>query len=199
MIPTLLIVDDERATREGLRSALNEEFEVYTASSNSEALAILKSEAIQLLLTDLRLGGDSGMDLIDTASKLPEPPVILMMTAYGSVDTAVEAMRRGAFHFVTKPLNIDEVEMLLKRALRSRTLESENVQLTKQVKKGASLSRLIGKSPEIKRVTDLIGGQRVAAVAGSEDRLGHVVEVSARQRITAGSGSVACRASELVH
>ncbi len=156
MFPTLLIVDDERATREGLRSALDEEFEVYTASSNSEALAILKSEAIQLLLTDLRLGGDSGMDLIDTASKLPEPPVILMMTAYGSVDAAVEAMRRGAFHFVTKPLNIDEVEMLLKRALRSRTLETENVQLTKQVKKGASLSRLIGKSPEIKHVTDLI-------------------------------------------
>ena len=156
MLPTLLIVDDERATREGLRSALDEDFEVYTAASNSEALAILRTEPIQLLLTDLRLGGDSGMDLIDAASKLPEPPVILMMTAYGSVDTAVEAMRRGAFHFVTKPLNIDEVEMLLKRALRSRTLETENVQLTKQVKKGASLSRLIGKSPEIKRVTDMI-------------------------------------------
>ncbi len=156
MLPTLLIVDDERATREGLRSALDEDFEVYTASSNSEALTILKSESIQLLLTDLRLGGDSGMDLIEAASKLTDPPVILMMTAYGSVDTAVEAMRRGAFHFVTKPLNIDEVEMLLKRALRSRTLETENVQLTKQVKKGSSLSRLIGKSQEIKRVTDLI-------------------------------------------
>lgn len=157
MLPTLLIVDDERATREGLRSALEEDFDVYIASNNAEALAILKSGDIQLLLTDLRLGGDSGMDLIDSASKLPEPPVILMMTAYGSVDTAVEAMRRGAFHFVTKPLNLDEVEMLLKRAMRSRTLETENIQLTKQVKKGAALSRLIGKSPEIHRVTELVG------------------------------------------
>lgn len=156
MLPTLLIVDDERATREGLRSALEEDFEVYTAANNSEATAILKTGDIQLLLTDLRLGGDSGMDLIDSASKLSDPPVILMMTAYGSVDTAVEAMRRGAFHFVTKPLNLDEVEMLLKRALRSRTLEAENVQLTKQVKKGGSLSRLIGNSPEIRRVTELI-------------------------------------------
>jgi DNA-binding NtrC family response regulator len=78
------------------------------------------------------------------------------MTAYGSVDTAVEAMRRGAFHFVTKPLILDEVEMLLKRALRTRNLETENVQLTQQVKQGSSLSRIIGKSPEIKRVTDLI-------------------------------------------
>jgi DNA-binding NtrC family response regulator len=156
MHPTLLIVDDERATREGLRSALEEDFDVYLASNNTEAMFILKNEPIELLLTDLRLGGDSGMDLIDAASKLSSPPTILMMTAYGSVDTAVEAMRRGAFHFVTKPLNLDEAEMLLKRALRSRNLEIENLQLTQQVKKGSSLSRIIGKSPEIKRVTDLI-------------------------------------------
>ena len=156
MLPTLLIVDDERATREGLRSALEDDFDVYLASNNTEALFILKNETIELLLTDLRLGGDSGMDLIEAASKLSSPPTILMMTAYGSVDTAVEAMRRGAFHFVTKPLILDEVEMLLKRALRTRNLETENVQLTQQVKQGSSLSRIIGKSPEIKRVTDLI-------------------------------------------
>ncbi|MEY3394618.1 MAG: hypothetical protein RL346_854 [Verrucomicrobiota bacterium] len=156
MLPTLLIVDDERATREGLRSALEDDFDVYLASNNTEALFILKNEPIELLLTDLRLGGDSGMDLIDAASKLSPSPTILMMTAYGSVDTAVEAMRRGAFHFVTKPLNLDEVEMLLKRALRSRKLETENIQLTQQLKKGSNLSRMIGKSAEIKRVTELI-------------------------------------------
>jgi len=161
MLPTLLIVEDERATREGLRSALEEEFEVYTAAGASEALAILKTERIQLLLTDLRLGGDSGMDLLDSALALPEPPVAIMMTAYGSVDTAVEAMRRGAWHFVTKPLNLDEVEMLLKRALRNRTLETENQQLVQQVKKNHKLDRLIGKSPAIKRVSELI--QQVAA------------------------------------
>lgn len=160
MLPTLLIVEDERATREGLRSALEEEFEVYTAAGTTEALAILKSERIQLLLTDLRLGGDSGMDLLDAALALPEPPVAIMMTAYGSVDTAVEAMRRGAWHFVTKPLNLDEVEMLLKRALRNRTLETENLQLVQQVKKNHKLDRLIGRSPVIKRVSELI--QQVA-------------------------------------
>jgi DNA-binding NtrC family response regulator len=160
MLPTLLIVEDERATREGLRSALEEEFDVYTASGTSEALAILKSEPIKLLLTDLRLGGDSGMDLLDAALALPEPPVAIMMTAYGSVDTAVEAMRRGAWHFVTKPLNLDEVEMQLKRALRSRTLEVENQQLVQQVKKSHKLDKLIGKSPAIRRVSELV--QQVA-------------------------------------
>lgn len=156
MLPALLIVEDERATREGLRSALEEEFEVYTAAGKTEALAILKSEPIKLLLTDLRLGGDSGMDLLDAALAMPDPPVAIMMTAYGSVDTAVEAMRRGAWHFVTKPLNLDEVEMLLKRALRNRTLEVENQQLTQQVKKSNKLDRLIGKSRAIGKVAELV-------------------------------------------
>lgn len=160
MLPTLLIVEDERATRDGLRSALEDEFEIYTAAGTAEALAILKSESIKLLLTDLRLGGDSGMDLLDAALALPDPPLAIMMTAYGSVDTAVEAMRRGAWHFVTKPLNLDEVEMLLKRGLRTRTLESENQQLTQQVKKSHKLDRLIGKSPAIRRVAELV--QQVA-------------------------------------
>lgn len=160
MLPTLLIVEDERATRDGLRSALEDEFDVYTAAGTSEALAILKSEPIQLLLTDLRLGGDSGMDLLDHALAMPQPPVAIMMTAYGSVDTAVEAMRRGAWHFVTKPLHLDEVEMQLKRALRSQTLETENQQLVQQVKKSHALDRLIGKSVAIERVAELV--QQVA-------------------------------------
>jgi DNA-binding NtrC family response regulator len=160
MLPTLLIVDDEKSTRDGLRGALEDEFDVYTAASPAEALAILRSEPVQLLLTDLRMGGESGMDLLDKALALPEPPVAIMMTAYGSVDTAVEAMRRGAWHFVTKPLNLDEVEMLLKRALRGRTLETENKQLTQQVRKSHKLDRLIGKSPEIAKVSEII--QQVA-------------------------------------
>lgn len=156
MNSTLLIVDDERSTREGLRSALEDEFDVYTAASVKEAMAILRSEPIELMLTDLRLGGETGMDLLDRAMELPEPPTALMMTAYGSVDTAVEAMRRGAWHFVTKPLNLDEVEMILKRALRSKSLETENQQLSNQVRKSNDLDRLIGSSPEICRVSEMI-------------------------------------------
>ena len=117
MNATLLIVDDERSTRDGLRSAFEDEFDVYTAASVKEAMAILKSEPIELLLTDLRLGGETGMDLLDQVLQLPEPPTALMMTAYGSVDTAVEAMRRGAFDFLRKPVNesdfIDRIQLAL--------------------------------------------------------------------------------------
>lgn len=160
MLPTLLIVDDERSTREGLRSALEDEFDIYTAAGTAEAMRILKAEPIDLLLTDLRLGADSGMDLLESALALASPPVSVMMTAYGSVDTAVEAMRRGAWHFVTKPLNLDEVEMLLKRALRNRSLETENRQLASQIQQTHKLDRLIGQSPAIKQVAELI--QQVA-------------------------------------
>ncbi len=156
MLPVLLIVDDERSTRDGLRAALEDDFEIYTAGGLAEAVEILKSEPVQLVLTDLRLGGDNGMEVLDAALDRPEPPTAIMMTAYGSVDTAVEAMRRGAWHFVTKPLNLDEVEMLLKRALRNRSLESENRRLTEQVRDQSGLDRLIGKSPAIARVADLV-------------------------------------------
>jgi two-component system response regulator AtoC len=156
MQPTLLIVDDEKATREGLRSAMEESFDVYTAADKAEAVAILKSEPIDLLLTDLRLGGDSGMEVLDFALGLGRPPVALMMTAYGSVDTAVEAMRRGAWHFVTKPLNLDEVELLLKRAARGRSVEEENTQLKRQVGERYGLERLIGRSAPMQRVFEMI-------------------------------------------
>ena len=151
---TLLIVDDEKATRDGLRMALEESFDCYVAADLKQAKQVLNSEDVDLLLTDLRLGADSGMEVLDAALALPHPPVALMMTAYGSVDTAVEAMRRGAWHFVTKPLNLDEVELLLKRAVRNRSLEKENVKLVaenetlKESKASAShgLDRLIGRS-----------------------------------------------------
>ncbi|MFU8892535.1 MAG: sigma-54-dependent transcriptional regulator [Luteolibacter sp.] len=156
MHPTLLIVDDERSTRDGLRSALEDDFEIYTASGLGEAKKILKSESIELLLTDLRLGGDSGMDVLTAALEQPEPPTAIMMTAYGSVDTAVEAMRCGAWHFVTKPLNLDEVEMLLKRAMRNRSLETENRRLTEQVRGKSGLERIIGRSSAITRIGELV-------------------------------------------
>ncbi len=161
---TLLIVDDEKATRDALRMALEEIFDCYLASDLTQAKQILENEEVDLLLTDLRLGGDSGMEVLDAALACHHPPIPLMMTAYGSVDTAVKAMRRGAFHFVTKPLNLDEVELLLKRALQSRSLEKRNKQLVyenetlkkKSAGKEHGLDRIIGKSAVIAKITEKI-------------------------------------------
>ena len=154
--PVLLIVDDEKPTREGLSLALEADFDVFLAANLAEATAVLQNENVDIVLTDLRLGSDSGMDVLNVALALPHPPLAVMMTAYGSVDSAVEAMRRGAWHFVTKPLNLDEVDMLLKRGLRSRSLEVENRELKQVVDEKRSLKNLIGKSPALATTIDRI-------------------------------------------
>src|SRR3954464_9771691 len=156
MQPTLLIVDDEKHTRDGLRSSLEDEFDVYVAASIQEALNVVGAETVDLVLTDLRLAGEDGMQLIDKLLAMPKPPIVIMMTAYGSVGAAVEAMKRGAYDFVTKPVNIDKLEILIHRALRSRKTEEEVVELKKQVERKYGLERLIGESAVMQEVFDTV-------------------------------------------
>jgi two-component system response regulator AtoC len=156
LMPTILIVDDEKHTRDGLRSLLEDDYDVYVAEDIRGALDVLEREQVDLLLTDLRLGNEDGMTLIERALKMPHPPICIMMTAYGSVDTAVEAMKRGAYDFVTKPLNLDKVEILIARALQSRKLERENRSLRQQVDERYGLENIVGESPALHEVLDTI-------------------------------------------
>lgn len=160
MKPVLLIVDDEKATRAVLSAALEDDYEVFPAGNAKAARAILESEPVDILLTDLRLGGESGMDIIDYAVGLPQPPLCIMMTAYGSADVAAEAKRHGAYYFLTKPLNLDEVELLLRRASQTRRLESENRELTTRLEPTGGLDRMLGDSPQMQDIFNRI--RRVA-------------------------------------
>jgi two-component system response regulator AtoC len=154
--PTILIVDDEKHTRDGLRRLLQDEYDTYVAEDIRGAMDVMERDPIDVLITDLRLAGEDGMTLIDRALKLPHPPICIMMTAYGSVDTAVEAMKRGAYDFVTKPLNLDKVEMLIARALRSRRMEQENRTLRQQVDERYGLENITGESLALREVLDTI-------------------------------------------
>jgi two-component system, NtrC family, response regulator AtoC len=153
---TILIVDDEKHTREGLRQSLEEEYDVYTASNIDEALNVLDADRIDLILTDLRLGGEDGMALIEKVLQRARPPICILMTAYGSIATAVEAMRKGAYDFVTKPINLDELGMKIRRAIDGQRLEQENLQLKQQVQQRFGLENLIGESPALHRILDTI-------------------------------------------
>lgn len=153
---TVLIVDDEKNTRDGLRLSLEDEFDVYVAANIAEAEAILKSDTIHVMLTDLRLGGENGMDLISQTLAKPKAPTCILMTAYGSVDVAVEAMKKGAYDYVSKPLNIDELEIVIKRAIRSRSVEEENVALKAQVTERYGVENIIGHSAVMQPVFDTI-------------------------------------------
>src|SRR3954462_3543664 len=156
MQATILIVDDEKHTRDGLRRLFDDTYDTYIAEDIRGAMDVLEREQIDVLITDLRLAGDDGMTLLEKALKLSRPPICIMMTAYGSVDTAVEAMKRGAYDFVTKPLNLDKVEMLISRALASRKMEQENRTLRQQVDERYGLENIIGESPALREVLDTV-------------------------------------------
>jgi len=153
---TILIVDDEKHTREGLRQSLEEEFDVYTAGNLEEALNVLNADHIDLVLTDLRLGGEDGMTLIERILQRPRPPVCMLMTAYGSIATAVEAMKRGAYDFITKPVNIDELGIKISRAIKGRETEQENINLKQQVDKRFGLENIIGESKAMHDIFDTV-------------------------------------------
>ena len=122
---SLLIVDDEKNTRDGLALAFSEKFDVFTAENSEEALRLMDGEiAFDVVLTDLRMGQDSGLTVIQRALQLPERPACILMTAYGTVETAVEAMKQGAYDFLAKPVSLDKLECLVARAVAERKQSS---------------------------------------------------------------------------
>jgi two-component system response regulator AtoC len=158
MTPNLLIVDDEKPTRDGLRSALEDRYEVYVAEDAASALGLLESETFDVLLTDFRLpNNEDGMKLISRAKSLPKQPICILMTAYGSEELAVEALKQGADDYLAKGrMQIDELEARIARALKFRSLESENQTLKQQLDKKFGLENIIGESEPMQRVMDIV-------------------------------------------
>ena len=155
--PTVLIVDDEKPSRDGLRAALEERHDVYVAEDAGAAMLLLERDHFDVLLTDFRLPKEDGMRLIGRAKSLPRPPVCILMTAYGSEELAVEAMKRGADDYIAKGrLQIDELEMRIARALRNQNLEAENESLRQQLDRKFGLENMVGQSPAMQEVFDLI-------------------------------------------
>src|SRR3954464_821240 len=159
--PMLLIVDDEKPTRDGLRAALEDRYDVYIAEDAASAMELLERDHFDVLLTDFRLPNEDGMKLISRAKSLPKPPVCILMTAYGSEEIAVEALKRGADDYIAKGrMQIDELEMRINRALRQQNLEVENVSLRQQLDSKFRGENVIGESPAMREVLEIV--QQVA-------------------------------------
>ncbi|OGV45556.1 MAG: transcriptional regulator [Lentisphaerae bacterium GWF2_44_16] len=154
--PEILIVDDERNTREVLVRLLRMDYELTLAEDGQIALNILKRNNYDLVITDLRMPGADGMEVLKAVlSKEPSPPCIVI-TAYGSIESAVSAMKAGAFDFVTKPVNFDRLEILIKRALESKFLKEENRELRKRLDNRFGVENIIGKSSAMQSVLDIV-------------------------------------------
>jgi len=152
-----LIIEDDDTVRDVLDAFLKEKgFATLLAVTGEQGLDLLRSEEIDIILTDLVMPGVSGMDVLTeaTTSRLNAP--VIVMTAFGTVQTAVEAMKNGAFDYITKPFKLDELMIVIERALSVSKLKKENVMLKRQLKKKYNFKGLIGDSPPMQAVYELI-------------------------------------------
>src|SRR5687768_14921766 len=154
----VLIVDDEEVLRDVLDAVLRREgFDIVTASTGEEALNILEGEEVDLVILDVMLPGISGIDTL-RAIRIANPTLpVIVITAFSSIDGAIEAMKQGAFHYIPKPFKNEEVVLTVNKALEQRRLSTENERLKSELSEKFSYANIIGKSETMRKVYDQIG------------------------------------------
>jgi two-component system, NtrC family, response regulator HydG len=161
--PRVLVIDDNAEMASTVAEFLTASgFEVDTASGGAEGVARFSAAPADAVLTDLRMKDVDGMDVLDAIKRVDPEAAVVIMTAFGGIESAVEAIRRGAYHYVTKPFKMAVVRVLLERACAERSLRSENQRLRREVEERYSFASLVGKSREMQQVYELI--ERLAAV-----------------------------------
>ena len=182
---TLLVIDDEKNILEGLAADFEMDgYDVKIAANGDEGLEFLSKGDIDLVITDLRMPGTSGEDVLKKVTReMPGIPVIVL-TGHGSIDAAVSAMQNGAYDFLTKPLNLEHLELVVKRALKGRELSLQHQELLSEVKSKSS-DNMIGKSPSLQKVNNLINkvaDSKISILITGESGVGKEVVADAIQQ-----------------
>ncbi len=158
---TILVIEDKESMAEMLKETLEAEgYNVISAGDGMEGIRRLKEERIDIVLTDLKLPKKSGIDILKAVKEENQLVPVIVMTAFGSVEIAVEAMKAGAFDFITKPFDTDHLLMLMKRAIENQRLLTENILLKEEFASKFGFPRIIGKSEKIRDVAQIV--QKVA-------------------------------------
>ncbi len=153
----ILVVDDDLLLRDFLSETLNRSgYQVNLASTGEEALENIRKEDYDIILSDVRMPNMDGMELLKTTRNFLPDAKVVMMTAYGTVQNAVEAMKLGAYDYVMKPFSIDEIELVLKRALEHKQLLLENKLLRSEVIGKYRFDNIVGKSPQMQKIFELV-------------------------------------------
>ncbi len=181
---TILIVDDEKNIREGLAADFEMDgYNVKLAENGKEALSLIAKGDIDLVITDLRMpGGVSGEDVLQHVTRETPGIPVIVLTGHGSIDEAVKAMQNGAFNFLTKPLNLEQLEITVKRALQGRELKIQNQQLRQEIDSNKKVDNLIGSSAAMQKVMTLVrkvADARISVLITGESGVGKSLLVSA--------------------
>jgi DNA-binding NtrC family response regulator len=153
--PSLLVIDDEQIALKNLTHILkNEGYQVTALQNSSEALALIKNQEFDLILTDLKMEKIDGMDILKFSQEHHPETEVIMITGYATVDSAIDAMKAGAYHYIAKPYKIDEVRKVVKEALEKQHLKEENRQLREQLQNYKSGTELISTDPQMKKLLD---------------------------------------------
>jgi len=153
----IMVIDDEPLMRITIQDALEAEgYEVSIAETGQKGLSLFRKNTVDILITDLKLPDMDGLHLLKEAKRMNPETQVIMITAYGSIDSAVTAMKEGACDYLTKPFSMDELLLILKRIVRIKQLEEENIRLKEKVEERFGLEGLIGKSPQMQKIYDLI-------------------------------------------
>jgi DNA-binding NtrC family response regulator len=153
----VLVVDDDLGMCGMLSDVLKEEgFSVHTIGESFEASKILKKEEFDVIVTDLKMKGLKGLDLLEVAHKVAPMTPVIIITAFGTIESAIKAMKMGAYDYITKPFQMDELVLTVRKALENRLLKKEVIRLRKEVESRYDFHQLIGKSPSMQKIYDLI-------------------------------------------
>jgi two-component system response regulator PilR (NtrC family) len=153
----ILIVDDERSMRDFLGIYLRREgYRIEAAPGATEALAVLHARTFDVVITDLRMPDGDGLDVLTETKRLHPDTEVIVVTAFSTTETAIAAMKAGAHDYLTKPFKIDEVSLVVERAMEKRRLARENLALRDEIKGRYKLDRLLGKSAPMQKVFDLL-------------------------------------------
>ncbi len=185
-MPTILVVDDEENMRVMLRAMLRQQgYDVWQAESAERALAILESQVPDFILTDVRLGGMNGIDLVREVTRRQVPTTLLVMSAYGTIDTAIEAMQAGAYDYIMKPFKTDEVILTLRKAEEREELRRENRRLRERLTQEKAFEGIYSENSAMKVVfhqIERIAGYKTTVLITGESGTGKELVARALHR-----------------
>lgn len=153
----ILIVDDEQSMRDFLAIMLKKEgHDVVVAGNGEDAIKAIQAEIFDLVITDVKMPGIDGIELLKTIRELSSETVVVMITAFATAETAVEAMKLGAYDYITKPFKIEELKLIIQKALEKRSLKKENILLKREITSRAGFENFVGKSAQMQKVFSVI-------------------------------------------